>query len=83
MGGEFIIENKDYTANAKNIGLIQIVNDLAKGVNIQLNQEVTKIDYSNKNIILVESRNASSKKVTQVSCKYVIITVPLGVLKAR
>lgn len=49
---------------------------LAIGLNIQLNQKVTKIDYSNTKILI-------SHNGTVTEADYVLVTVPLGVLKAN
>ena len=49
---------------------------LAIGLNIQLNQKVTKIDYSNTKILV-------SHNGTVTEADYVLVTVPLGVLKAN
>ncbi|MFN0200609.1 MAG: flavin monoamine oxidase family protein [Bacteroidia bacterium] len=57
-------------------GYDTIPNFLAQGLNVQLNQRVSKIDYS-----------ASKAKVTHngtiTEADYVIVSVPLGVLKAN
>ena len=57
-------------------GLQQIINILKSDLKIQLNHVVTKIDYNEKNRIVVHARNKKffSKKV--------LVTVPLGVLKS-
>jgi monoamine oxidase len=47
---------------------------LAQGLNIQLNQRVTSIDYSNEQAIIVHNGITSE-------ADYVLVTVPLGVLK--
>lgn len=57
-------------------GYDTIPNFLASGLNVQLNQKVTKIDYSNTKVQV--SHNG---KVTDAD--YVLVTVPLGVLKAN
>lgn len=49
---------------------------LASGLDVALNQRVTKIDYTN-NKVLVTHNNAVSE------ADYVLVTVPLGVLKAN
>ncbi len=49
---------------------------LANGLNVQLNQRVSKIDYSGKKIQV--SHNTSISEAD-----YVIVSVPLGVLKAN
>ncbi|KAB7731214.1 FAD-dependent oxidoreductase [Rudanella paleaurantiibacter] len=49
---------------------------LAKGLSIQLNQRVTKIDYSAKKVSVTHNS-------TVTSGDYVLVTVPLGVLKAN
>jgi monoamine oxidase len=49
---------------------------LADGLNIQLNQRVSKIDYSNEKIEITHNGTASQ-------ADYVLVTVPLGVLKAN
>lgn len=48
---------------------------LASGLDIQLNQKVTKIHYSDAKVKITHNENESE-------ADYVIITVPLGVLKA-
>ncbi len=55
-------------------GYDTIPNYLANGLNIQLNQRVTEIDYSNTKIKVLHNG-------TQSEADSVIITVPLGVLK--
>ncbi len=57
-------------------GYDTIPNFLASGLNVQLNQKVTKIDFSNTKVQV--SHNG---KVTDAD--YVLVTVPLGVLKAN
>jgi predicted NAD/FAD-dependent oxidoreductase len=57
-------------------GYDTIPNYLANGLNIQLNQRVTKIDYSNPMIKITHNG-------TETSADYVIVSVPLGVLKAN
>ena len=49
---------------------------LAIGLNVQLNQKVTKIDYSNTKVLV-------SHNGTVTEADYVLVTVPLGVLKAN
>jgi monoamine oxidase len=56
-------------------GYDTIPNYLAKNINIQLNQRVTKIDYSTK-------KAKVSHNGTTSEADFVIVTVPLGVLKA-
>ena len=55
-------------------GYDTIPNYLAKGLNVQLNQRVNKVDYSGTKVQV--SHNGSTS-----SADYVIVTVPLGVLK--
>ena len=55
-------------------GYSQIVNRLSEELDIRLNTVVTRIDYS-KNPIVVETSNGIYK------ASYVVVTVPLGVLK--
>lgn len=57
-------------------GYDTIANFLAKELNIKLNQRVTKIDYSGAKIKVTHNGTVSE-------ADYVIITVPLGVLKAN
>ncbi|MCP3673740.1 MAG: NAD(P)-binding protein [Gammaproteobacteria bacterium] len=57
-------------------GYDQIASALSKGLNIRLNTKVTKIDYSKEEILV--TTNTSSLKAD-----YVLVTVPLGVLKKR
>lgn len=57
-------------------GYDTIPNYLANGLTIQLNQRVSKIDYSNAKIIVTHN-GASSE------ADYVLVTVPLGVLKTN
>jgi monoamine oxidase len=49
---------------------------LAQGLNIQLNQRVSKIDYSNEKIKITHNGKISE-------ADYVLVTVPLGVLKSN
>lgn len=48
---------------------------LADGLNIQLAQRVSKIDYSNNQIKITHNNNVTT-------ADYVLVTVPLGVLKS-
>lgn len=57
-------------------GYDTIPNYLANGLNIQLNQRVSKIDYSGTRTKITHNGN-----VTEAD--YVLVTVPLGVLKAN
>lgn len=57
-------------------GYDTIANFLAKGLDIKLNQSVTKIDYTNSKIKVTHNTSISE-------ADYVIVTVPLGVLKAN
>lgn len=56
-------------------GYDTIPNFLAKGLNIELNQRVSKIDYSNTKVKVTHNGLISESD-------YVIVTVPLGVLKS-
>lgn len=56
-------------------GYDTIPNYLATGLNIQLNQRVSRIDYSNEKIKITHNGTVSK-------ADYVLVTVPLGVLKA-
>lgn len=55
-------------------GYDTIANYLAGGLNVQLNQKVTRIDYSNSKVQV--SHNGAISEAD-----YVLVTVPLGVLK--
>ncbi|WP_338875094.1 NAD(P)/FAD-dependent oxidoreductase [Spirosoma sp. SC4-14] len=57
-------------------GYDTIANYLAKDLTVQLNQRVTKIDYSDTKIAVTHNG-------TTTVADYVIVTVPLGVLKAN
>lgn len=57
-------------------GYDTIANFLAKGLNVKLNQRVTKIDYSNSKIKVTHNGTISE-------ADFVVVTVPLGVLKAN
>ena len=57
-------------------GYDTITNYLANGLNIQLNQRITKIDYTGTKAVV--SHNGTTSEGD-----YVIVTVPLGVLKAN
>lgn len=57
-------------------GYDTIANYLAKGLSIQLQERVSKIDYTNKQIKVYHNGKVSK-------ADYVIVTVPLGVLKAN
>ncbi|MFN3488586.1 MAG: flavin monoamine oxidase family protein [Emticicia sp.] len=57
-------------------GYDTIAQFLAKDLNIQLNQRVSKVDYSNSKIKITHNG-------TLTEADYVIVTVPLGVLKAN
>ena len=56
-------------------GYDTIANYLANGINIQLNQRVSKIDYSNN-----KAKVTHNGTITEAD--YVLVTVPLGVLKS-
>ena len=60
----------------KRQGFDTIPNYLANGLNIQLNQRVSKIDYSSSKIKVTHNGMESE-------ADYVLVTVPLGVLKAN
>lgn len=49
---------------------------LAKGLNVQLNQRVSKVDYSGAKIKVTHNTSVSE-------ADYVLVTIPLGVLKAN
>jgi monoamine oxidase len=55
-------------------GYDTIANYLARGLNVQLNQRVTKIDYTGPKVQVTYNGQTST-------ADYVILTVPLGVLK--
>ena len=55
-------------------GYDTIANYLARGLNVQLNQRVTKIDYTGAKVQVAHNGQTST-------ADYVILTVPLGVLK--
>lgn len=57
-------------------GYDTIATYLATGLNIQLNQRVSKVDYTDAKIKITHNGNISE-------ADYVIVTVPLGVLKAN
>lgn len=57
-------------------GYDTIPNYLATGLNIQLNQRVSTVDYSNTKIKITHNSTLSE-------ADYVLVTVPLGVLKAN
>ena len=57
-------------------GYDTIPNYLANGLNVQLNQRVSKIDYTNTKINVTHNG-------TTTEADYVLVTVPLGVLKAN
>jgi monoamine oxidase len=57
-------------------GYDTIATYLANGLDVQLNQRVTKIDYTAAKIKITHNGNISE-------ADYVIVTVPLGVLKAN
>ena len=57
-------------------GYDTIANYLANGLSIQLNQRVSKIDYSNSTIKVTHNGAVSD-------ADFVVVTVPLGVLKAN
>jgi len=57
-------------------GYDTIPNFLANGLNVQLNQRVSKIDYTNAKIKVTHNG-------TTTETDYVLVTVPLGVLKAN
>ena len=55
-------------------GYDKITNHLKEGINIKLNTKVNTIDYSNSNILITTSNGV-------YNADYVLVTVPLGVLK--
>ena len=55
-------------------GYDTIANYLARGLNVKLNQRVTKIDYTGAKVQVTHNGQTST-------ADYVILTVPLGVLK--
>lgn len=55
-------------------GYDTIAGYLANGLNVQLNQRVSKVDYSQEKVVVTHNGNSSE-------ADYVIVTVPLGVLK--
>jgi monoamine oxidase len=57
-------------------GYDTIPNYLANGLNVQLNQRVSKIDHSNTKIKITHNGMTTE-------ADYVLVTVPLGVLKAN
>ena len=57
-------------------GYDTIATFLATGLNIQLNQRVSEVDYTDAKIKITHNGNISE-------ADYVIVTVPLGVLKAN
>lgn len=56
-------------------GYDTIANFLASGLNIQINQRVSKIDYSGKKVIVKHNGN-------ETEADFVVVTVPLGILKS-
>ena len=56
-------------------GYMQLAEQMAKELTIQTGSRVTAIDYSNTGIIV--SFNSSD----MITADYVVVTVPLGVLK--
>lgn len=69
-GEEFLGEERISTN-----GYDTISNFLATGLNIQLNQQVSKIDYSSEKVKVTHNGGVSE-------VDYVLVTVPLGVLKS-
>jgi monoamine oxidase len=57
-------------------GFEKIANYIASGINVQLNQRVSEINYTEKTVIITHNQ-------TTTKADYVIVTVPLGVLKAN
>jgi len=67
---------KDNTAFPQ--GFNQVTDRLKAGLDIQLNAEVTRIDYpANQSLVTVTTRSGA-----QHVANHVIVTVPIGVLKA-
>jgi monoamine oxidase len=59
-------------------GFNQVTDQLKVGLDIQLNAEVTRIDYpANQSLVTVTTRSGA-----QYVANHVIVTVPIGVLKA-
>lgn len=59
-------------------GYKQIITVLQEGLDIRLNQQVKEIDNSEENKVII--RTTSGK---QYEAKYAVVTLPLGVLKAK
>lgn len=57
-------------------GYDTLPNYLANGITVQLNQRVSKIDYSDNKVTVTHNG-------LQTTADYVLVTVPLGVLKAN
>lgn len=57
-------------------GYDTLPNYLANGITVQLNQRVSKIDYSDNKVVVTHNG-------LQTTADYVLVTVPLGVLKAN
>jgi monoamine oxidase len=62
-------------------GYQNIVAYLGMGVNVKLNHQVTEIDYSNPAMVTVKAKN--NGKIVTFSAAKVLVTLPIGVLKAN
>lgn len=59
-------------------GFIQIIDALAKGIDIELYQEVTEVIYSdNKKPVRILTKEGKC-----FECDHVIVTLPIGILKS-
>jgi monoamine oxidase len=56
-------------------GYDAVVNNVAQGLTIKLNTKVTKIDYNGENVIV-------STSTGEYTGAYLVVTLPLGILKA-
>lgn len=63
-------------------GYQNIFRYLAKGNIVKLNYQVAEINYLNPATVVVKAKNKGGKIVT-FSAKHVIVTLPIGVLKAN
>lgn len=84
---ELIQENISWTYGDEYLivpqGLHSITKYLAQGLNIQLRSPVIKIDYfQSDGLVKVTTKNEAGLGTSELFAKRVLVTVPLGVLKA-
>ncbi len=62
-------------------GYQNIIASLGQGVDVRLNHQVLEVDYTNPGSVVVKAKN--NGKAVSFSAQKVIVTLPIGVLKAN